>query len=139
MINWDKETMKSSLPMLYAREDLQYLASCTKYLDIAPVEIRQTQEIHRILNVDRLDRVLLLMSVDLLHFLVFDVPDIYKRLIRLAAEDVVIIIRLRACAWPDHFARCTALPRCSQTLIEFRGQQRKDIWQQITAEIHHLT
>lgn len=122
--------------MLYGPEDRRHINTCMIYFkDVMALEISQTQEIEEILFAHALDRILLLMSVDLLHFLIFDAPQIYKRLRQLGAENVMVIIQLRACAWPAYFPRCAALPHDQKTLTAFRLKRRECIYQQITAEL----
>jgi len=96
--------------VLYAPEDRHYLEQLVSHLPgVQAVEIGTALAM---LTTMPVHRVLLLMSIDLLHRLVCEAKyrALYRRLKLFGYEGMVLIVYLRACHWQDSFGHCAVFP-----------------------------
>jgi hypothetical protein len=122
--------------VLYAPEDWQDLQQFVTHLrDVQAVQIESLAL--ATLTATPVHRVLLLMSIDLLHRLVCEAGyrALYRRLKLFEREGMIIVVYLRACHWQDSFKRSTVFPSAELAITTLAQDDREAIYQGFAAQL----
>src|SRR5690349_14355911 len=106
------------------RRAMQKLCAC--FPDLSALQVGKTTLEE--LASQPVQRVLLLMSVDLLNQLVLRYKALYWRLRLFERKGVLVIVYLRACAWDEWFLRPLVLPAGESTISEYPLKKRVAIY-----------